>query len=91
MERILGNSSTVNAATWGPESLQRGTFSILSTCIITLSLCVWTAIHLNIPEHGRPWQQIWRKCGWMILGFLAPELVCLSVLGDSARQLLTVA
>ncbi|SPO01171.1 uncharacterized protein DNG_03918 [Cephalotrichum gorgonifer] len=75
MERIFGNSSTPNAANWRPEPRERGTYSILSTCIITLGLCVWTAVHLNVPAHRGHWQQIGRKFGWMILGFLAPELV----------------
>ncbi|RSL75214.1 hypothetical protein CEP51_011075 [Fusarium floridanum] len=50
MDRIFGNGSASHrTATWEPEPTQRGTFSILSTCLITLSLCVWTAVHLNIP------------------------------------------
>ncbi|RSM05123.1 hypothetical protein CDV31_009757 [Fusarium ambrosium] len=51
MDRIFGNGSASHRnATWEPEPTQRGTFSILSTCLITLSLCVWTAVHLNIPS-----------------------------------------
>ena len=83
MERIFGNSSTPNPANWKSEPLERGTYSILSTCIITLGLCVWTAIHLNVPEHGGYWPQIRRKIGWMILGFLAPELVRVAFLAGN--------
>jgi hypothetical protein len=83
MERIFGNSSTRNPARWKSEPLERGTYSILSTCIITLALCVWTAIHLNVPAHGEKWPQIRRKFGWMILGFLAPELVRVALLAGS--------
>ncbi|RSM09198.1 hypothetical protein CEP52_004258 [Fusarium oligoseptatum] len=51
MDRIFGNGSASHRnATWEPEPTQRGTFSILSICLITLSLCVWTAVHLNIPS-----------------------------------------
>ena len=51
MDKIFGNSSTIHrTATWKPEPNRRGTFGILSTCLVTLSLCVWTAIHLNIPS-----------------------------------------
>ncbi|KAK3351893.1 hypothetical protein B0H65DRAFT_421390, partial [Neurospora tetraspora] len=54
----------------------RGTFSILSTCIVTLVLCVWTAIHLNAPEHKEGAIKLYmRKCGWMLLGLLIPELI----------------
>lgn len=74
MERIFGNGSDSTRG-WEPQPRERGTFSILSTCLITLGLCVWTAVHLNLPEHRGFWRQIRRKLGWMMLGFLAPELV----------------
>ncbi|RSL41831.1 hypothetical protein CEP54_015696 [Fusarium duplospermum] len=51
MDRIFGNGSESHrTATWEPEPTRRGTFSILSICLVTLSLCVWTAVHLNIPS-----------------------------------------
>ncbi|KAF8249275.1 hypothetical protein K440DRAFT_598998 [Wilcoxina mikolae CBS 423.85] len=37
---------------WGPEPKGRGTVSIVLPCLITLGLCVWTAIHPNI--NSRP-------------------------------------
>ncbi|KAF2797184.1 hypothetical protein K505DRAFT_236065, partial [Melanomma pulvis-pyrius CBS 109.77] len=60
---------------WKPEPVVRGTFSILSTCLITMGLCVWTAVHLNIPEYKKQSRQIWRKVGWLVLALLAPEMV----------------
>jgi len=61
---------------WKPDPPTRGTYNILSTCLVTLGLCIWTAIHLNIPEYRASWRrQVWRKIGWMVLGFIAPELV----------------
>jgi len=77
MDRIFGNGSTSHTTSWEPEPLRRGTFSILSTCFVTLGLCVWTAIHLNVPAHKGWLYQRWCKLGWMMLGFLAPEVVCL--------------
>lgn len=38
-------------------------------------LCVWTAVHLNVPEHGKLEAQFWRKVGWMFIALLAPEAV----------------
>jgi hypothetical protein len=79
---ILGSSNTTTS--WMPEPKTRGTWGILSSCIITLSLCVWTAVHLNVPEHRKvrlePWQfwknpQLHRKVLWLLLGLLAPEIV----------------
>ena len=44
-----GNNGTSH---WEPDpSGKRGTWTILSSCIITLTLCVYTSLHLNIPAH----------------------------------------
>lgn len=61
---------------WEPEPDRRGTFGIISTCLVTLGLCVWTAMHLNIPNHKEgTWLPLLRKVGWVLLGLLSPELV----------------
>ncbi|KAJ6546060.1 hypothetical protein DFH09DRAFT_1367498 [Mycena vulgaris] len=46
-----------------------------SCCIFTLGLCVWTAIHLNIPEQAAGARQFLRKLTWLGVGLLAPEIV----------------
>jgi len=75
--------SARNETVWQPEPQNRGTYGLLSTCTITMILCVWTAVHLNLPEHpGRghgiayllPYQTL-RKMWWLLLGLFAPELV----------------
>ncbi|KAH9215019.1 hypothetical protein DL95DRAFT_299580, partial [Leptodontidium sp. 2 PMI_412] len=54
----------------------RGTFGVSSTCLITISLCIWTAIHLNIPgQSEKKSVQVWRKVKWLVIGLLAPEIV----------------
>jgi hypothetical protein len=75
MFQPLGNSTVLPAAGWHPEPRTRGTFSILSSCLITMSLCIWTSLHLNLPEHKKEHLQKYRKLGWMILGLIAPEMV----------------
>lgn len=40
-----------------------------------MSLCIWTSLHLNVPQHGKESRQKYHQLGWMILGLLAPELV----------------
>lgn len=87
--RMSTNTTTMDfISAWRPEPTFRGTFSILSSCITTLILCVWTPVHINIPElqqkHERRWSdpRRWisinslRKAGWMLCAILAPELVC---------------
>jgi len=76
MLHILGNGAARESPCWQPEPTTRGTFSILTTCIITLSLCAWSILHLNIPEHGKADQQFWRKMKWLLVNIFAPEVVC---------------
>ncbi|KAI4190178.1 MAG: hypothetical protein LQ346_004963, partial [Caloplaca aetnensis] len=64
-----------NVVLWKANSDTRGTFDILSTCLITLLLCVWTAVHLNISPPGRFWEPKVRKVAWLVLALLAPEVV----------------
>jgi len=52
-----------------------------------MALCAWTAVHLNIPEHGKAKTQTWRKLGWMIISILAPEWVRHITLSRTQRVL----
>ena len=72
---IFGNGTIPPPVNWEPDASTRGTADILSTCLITLGLCLWSALHLSIPQHGKSSQQKWYKCGWLVLGLFAPELV----------------
>jgi hypothetical protein len=40
-----------------------------------MGICVWSAVHLNIPEQGKSNRQFGLKVGWLIVGLLAPEMV----------------
>ncbi|KAL8790063.1 MAG: hypothetical protein Q9213_000765 [Squamulea squamosa] len=71
----FGNATGNITSTWIPEPNGRGTFNLLSSCIVTISLCVYSAIHLNLPQHGRIWSQFQRKLMWLVIGLIAPELV----------------
>ena len=72
---FVGNSSSNRTITWQPEPLARGTWSILSVCVITTALCIWTALHLNIPLRDQKHPQFWRKLYWLGIGLFAPEIV----------------
>lgn len=72
---LFGNATINGTATWVPEPNGRGTWSLLSTCIITVSLCVWSAVHLNISQHQKTSSHYWRKAKWLLLGIFAPELL----------------
>lgn len=70
---IFGNGSDV--VHWKPSPNTRGTFDILTTCIITMLLCVWTAVHLNVSPPEGFWKPKFRKFGWLLLALVAPEMV----------------
>lgn len=54
----------------------RGTLSILFSCLLTLSLCVWSAVHLNLPRLGEgEVLYAYRYFKWSVLGVFGPELV----------------
>ena len=72
---IFGNGTIPPPVNWEPDASTRGTSDILSACLITLGLCLWSALHLSIPRHGKSSQQKWYKCGWLALGLFAPEMV----------------
>lgn len=58
---------------WVPQPKGRGTLSIVFSSTITLALCVWTAIHLDIVPKSTPLKRFRRKLAWMFTGIFAPE------------------
>lgn len=72
------------------EPATRGTFRLIFSCITTLTTCVYTAIHLNVPKQDtKAVARYTRKAKWVGLGILAPELVVYTALAQwySARTL----
>ena len=60
---------------WVPEPHGRGTYSILWSCLATIFLCTWSALHLDIPNrHGR-WFLLFRKVRWMFIALIMPEFI----------------
>ncbi|KAL7945347.1 hypothetical protein V8C42DRAFT_322874 [Trichoderma barbatum] len=59
-----------------PNPDGRGTLSLLFSCLLTLSLCVWSAIHLDLPPYGETdVEYTYRYLKWSVLGIFGPELV----------------
>ncbi|KAL9034921.1 MAG: hypothetical protein Q9180_005139, partial [Flavoplaca navasiana] len=75
MVAVFGNATANGTTSWTPEPNGRGTWSLLSTCIITISLCVWSAVHLNVRQHQKVGSQYWRKTKWLLIGIFAPEVL----------------
>ena len=70
---LFGNGTDI--VHWKPSPTSRGTFDILSTCVITMLLCVWTAVHLDVPAPGSVRGPRLRKVGWLVLALIAPEMI----------------
>lgn len=71
----------------GPNS--RGTIGIIWSSFITIFLCTWTAICLNIPHTDDTQLKIlYRKAKWMFWAIVGPELVLAVAIGQfaSARR-----
>lgn len=68
---------TIIAPPWVSSSNFRGSSDILQSCIVTLISCVYTAIHLNVPQHGGSgwWSSMLQKFRWTLAAILAPEIV----------------
>lgn len=70
------NATTSSTVGWVADPTGRGTFSLIFSCILTLGLCVWCAMHLNIPPHDESLAKTWmRNVKWGLIGVVAPELV----------------
>ncbi|KAH6712701.1 hypothetical protein BKA61DRAFT_607629 [Leptodontidium sp. MPI-SDFR-AT-0119] len=59
--------------TAGPQL--RGTFNILWTCISTLALCVWTAVHPNILCTSSRCRAFVTRLGMMLVAIVFPEII----------------
>ncbi|PVH99833.1 hypothetical protein DM02DRAFT_528246 [Periconia macrospinosa] len=69
---------------------QRDTISLLVSCFATLGLCVYSAVHLNVPAKREPYYEaLFRQLKWCLIGLFAPELVLYTAWRQyaSARQL----
>lgn len=53
-----------------------GTWKLIYSCCITLSLCVVTAIHLNVGPARESSANWWRrKLKWVVIAILSPEII----------------
>src|SRR6266571_9113800 len=61
-----------------PESckcpLKRTLFGITWSCLSTIILCAWTAVHPNVPPRSK-WKARWVRLKLMFWMIIAPELV----------------
>jgi hypothetical protein len=69
------NCSDASTVSWVANPSGRGTVSLVLSCVLTLGLCVWSAMHLNIAAPIATERQIWwRNVRWTFMGVFGPEL-----------------
>ena len=70
------NGTSASFTGWKQNPRTRGTLQIISTCLLTLTLCVWTSLHLNIPRRNlSKIRRLADKIAWVLVGIFVPELV----------------
>lgn len=85
---IAGKAVEVVGFVQGDNS--RDTISLLISSLATLGLCVYSAVHLNLPPKGeRSYWTLLRGLKWCVIGLFGPELVLYTAWRQfaSAKQL----
>ncbi|KLU90681.1 hypothetical protein MAPG_10533 [Magnaporthiopsis poae ATCC 64411] len=78
IEAAKGNSTAlygITAPPWVDSPEFRGTMSILTSCLITLTASIYSALHLNPPMEPGVWPVLRSKLSWLAVGILFPEFV----------------
>lgn len=73
-----------------PDPEGRGTVSLILSCVLTLILCVWSALHLNVPGPKCTTERwVLLNIAWIFAGIYSPEMVVFAAWRqwDSARLL----
>jgi len=76
---IMKTNSTVNvylADGWVHQPNGRGTLDIIQSCLLTVFLCSWSVLCLNVPaQSNRRWSFLLLKINWMVFTIFFPEVV----------------
>src|ERR1700722_7093017 len=63
---------------WISEPSGRGTASLLYNCLLTIFLCVWSAMHTPIPKRNKSrTKNFFYKAKLAVLAIIAPEVIFL--------------
>lgn len=68
------NSTSLRLSSASDATTTRATFDILSTCLSTLLICVWSTVHIDIPPRKQgALQSLFQRLRWMVIGVFVPE------------------
>ncbi|KAG1798321.1 hypothetical protein EV424DRAFT_1518920 [Suillus variegatus] len=70
-------NTTTSDSLKAPSFTTRTLWSIISSSVLTLFACVYSAIHPNIPspKHSSQLHSLWRQIRMVIMALIAPELI----------------
>jgi hypothetical protein len=71
---ILIDSSIATTTDDSKSVMRRTLFGIIWSCVSTIIICAWTAVHPNVPPPNQ-WKARWNRVGLMFWMIIAPELV----------------
>jgi hypothetical protein len=93
--RTLANADTAESEEsivlqgWTGTPNSRGSLDIIWSCVLTISLCTWSVLCLNVPPKGEAYHQtLRRKITWALGSVAGPEVTFQLALGQwtSARH-----
>lgn len=77
---------------WVDQPNTRGTIDIIWTCVVTIFLCTWTVLCLNVPARSDSTRTVyWRRLRWMVSAIAGPEFVLGFAAGQYENALQAVA
>lgn len=74
---------------WTSQVNERGTLDILLACALTIILCCWTSVCVNVPSlRDNRWDRLRDKCFLAFIGILGPDYLMVLAAGqwESARR-----
>jgi hypothetical protein len=83
----MNANDTING--WVSQTNGRGTLDIIWTCILTISLCCWTSVYVNVPAiTDTRWDRFRDKFNLFGVGMLGPEILFMLAIGqlESTRR-----
>ena len=83
---MLNASSDSRVTNWVDQPSYRGTWDILWTSLVTVFICTYTLLCLNVPVPRDTWPILLRRrLLWMFLAVIAPEIVLTYGCGQWSR------
>ena len=87
----LFNGTNILISGWVGQPRGRGTIDILWSSSLTIFLCTWTVLCLNVPDRNDGKLQVFlRRAKWMFWAIVWPELVLSVAIGQRASAVRSV-